>query len=109
LNGSYEYSQELTVEVTHPVGFGLMQNYPNPFNPFTTIEYSLPEQAEVKILIYSILGEEVASLVNMTKEAGYHRYYLNADNLPSGTYIYQLKAAGVNSTYIETKKMIVLK
>jgi subtilisin family serine protease len=108
-DGSYEYSQELTVEVTHPVGFGLMQNYPNPFNPFTTIEYSLPEQAEVKILIYSILGEEVASLVNMTKEAGYHRYYLNADNLPSGTYIYQLKAAGVNSTYIETKKMIVLK
>jgi subtilisin family serine protease len=108
-DGTFEYSQELIVEVSHPSEFGLLQNYPNPFNPITTIGYTLSEPSEVKIIVYSILGEEVASLVNMTKEAGYHKYYFSADNLPSGTYLYRLQATGSKGTYIETKKMILLK
>lgn len=108
-DGTFEFSQELTIEVSFPSEFSLMQNYPNPFNPNTIIEYSLSEPADVKIIIYSILGEEVASLVNMRKEAGYHNYYFSAENLPSGTYVYQLQATGSTGTYVEIKKMMLLK
>jgi hypothetical protein len=108
-DGNFEYSPELTVEVSYPSEFGLMQNYPNPFNPNTIIEYTLSEPSDVRIIVYSVLGEEVASLVNMIKEAGYHKYNFSADNLPSGTYVYQLQATGSNGAYIETKKMMILK
>ena len=104
-DGSFTYSQEVSVEVSIPAEFSLMQNYPNPFNPMTTIEYSLAEKADVKILVYSVLGEQISSLVNMTKEAGYHKYYFDASGLPSGTYIYQIRAGN----FIETKKMILIR
>jgi subtilisin family serine protease len=104
-DGSFTYSQEVSVEVSIPAEFSLMQNYPNPFNPMTTIEYSLAEKADVKILIYSVLGKQISSLVNMTKEAGYHKYYFDASGLPSGTYIYQIRAGN----FIQTKKMMVIK
>jgi subtilisin family serine protease len=105
LDGSFTFSQEISVEVSVPTEFSLMQNYPNPFNPMTTIEYSLAEQADVKLIIYSILGEHVATLINMTKNAGYHKYYLNSTGLPSGTYIYQIRAGN----FVQSKKMMILK
>lgn len=108
-DGSFEYSQEISIEVSYPSEFSLMQNYPNPFNPMTIIEYSLSERAEVKIIVYSILGEQIATLVNMAKEPGYHKYYFEATGLPSGAYIYQLQATGSNGTFIESKKMMFIK
>jgi subtilisin family serine protease len=108
-DGTYEYSNVIEVDVMAPGGFSLGQNYPNPFNPATTIEYSVPEVSNVSITIYSIVGELVATLISGSVEAGYHRINFDASTLPSGTYIYQLRAVGENRTFVDNKKMILLK
>jgi flagellar hook assembly protein FlgD len=87
----------------------LYQNYPNPFNPTTTIEFSLPEKSEVVISIYNSLGEKVRELVNGSMEAGYQRVVLDARELPSGTYVYQINAKGSTKSFIQSKKMTLLK
>ncbi|NNG26784.1 MAG: S8 family serine peptidase, partial [Ignavibacteriaceae bacterium] len=109
LDGTFEYSNAIEVDVMAPGGFSLGQNYPNPFNPATTIEYSVPEVSKVTITVYSIVGELAATLVSGSVEAGYHRINFDASNLPSGTYIYQLKAVGESRTFVDNKKMILLK
>ena len=86
----------------------MYQDYPNPFNP-TTIEYSLPEKSDVTISIYSAIGELVTTLVNGTIEAGYQKVTFNAADLTSGTYIYQIKAVSSERTFIDTKKMVLIK
>jgi subtilisin family serine protease len=108
-DGTIEYSNEVLAEVGAPTNFALIQNYPNPFNPSTTIEFSIPEMSSVSVEVYNVIGEQVASLVNQTLDAGYHRINFNAGNLPSGTYVYQLKANGQNGTFVDTKKMILMK
>ncbi|NWG29351.1 MAG: S8 family peptidase [Ignavibacteriaceae bacterium] len=108
-DGTYEYSNEVFAEVSAPKNFALLQNYPNPFNPSTTIEFSIPEMSNVSIEIYTVVGELVASLVNQNLDAGYHSLNFNASNLPSGTYIYQLKANGQNRTFVDVKKMLLMK
>lgn len=108
-DGTYEYSNEVFAEVSAPKDFALLQNYPNPFNPSTTIEFSIPEMSNVSIEIYNVIGELVASLINQTFDAGYHKFNFNAGNLPSGAYVYQLKATGQNGTFVDTKKMLLMK
>lgn len=108
-DGTYEYSNEVFAEVSAPKNFALLQNYPNPFNPATTIEFSIPEMSNVSIEIYNVIGELVASFVNQNLDAGYHSLNFNASNLPSGTYIYQLKANGQNGTFVDVKKMLLMK
>jgi len=108
-DGTVEYSNEIFAEVSAPKNFALMQNYPNPFNPSTTIEFSIPQTSNVSIEIYNVIGENVARLVNQTLEAGYHRFNFDAGSLPSGTYVYQLKANGQNGTFVDTKKMLLMK
>lgn len=108
-DGTYEYSNEVFAEVSAPKNFALLQNYPNPFNPATTIEFSFPEMSNVSIEIYNVIGELVASFVNQNLDAGYHSLNFNASNLPSGTYIYQLKANGQNGTFVDVKKMLLMK
>jgi hypothetical protein len=85
--------------------FNLSQNYPNPFNPTTTIKYSVPKLSLVTIKIYDVLGSEVATLLNEEKPIGTYELNWNVANLSSGIYFYQLKAG----SYVETKKMILLK
>ncbi len=85
--------------------YDLSQNYPNPFNPLTTINYQVPELSYVTMKVYNVLGNEVATLVNEEKAAGNYEVKLNASNLPSGVYFYQLHAG----SFIETKKMILMK
>jgi hypothetical protein len=109
LDGRIEYSQEIEVEVAIPEEYVLYQNYPNPFNPTTTIEFSLPEKSEVVISIYNSLGEKVRELVNGSMEAGYQRVVLDARELPSGTYVYQINAKGSTKSFIQSKKMTLLK
>ncbi|MBK8944012.1 MAG: T9SS type A sorting domain-containing protein [Ignavibacteriae bacterium] len=90
--------------------FKLEQNYPNPFNPSTTIKYSIPgnekrETSKVKILIYDILGEEVATFVNQNQNHGTYEINFNASKLPSGIYYFKMQAGNFTST----KKMILMK
>ncbi len=108
-DGTIEYSNEVIVEVSAPEKFVLLQNYPNPFNPSTTIGFSIPQTSNITIDIFNVVGERVASLVKNTLEAGYHQINFDASNLSSGTYIYQLKASGQNGTFVETKKMLLMK
>ncbi|HBX67677.1 MAG TPA: peptidase S8, partial [Balneolaceae bacterium] len=67
-------------------------NYPNPFNPTTTINYDVPEAADVQLQVYDITGRKVAELVNTRKSAGSHSVDWNADNFATGIYIYRLTA-----------------
>jgi hypothetical protein len=108
-DGTIEYSNQVIVEVSAPEKFVLLQNFPNPFNPSTTIGFSIPQTSNVSVEIYNVVGEKVASLVKNTLEAGYHQINFDASNLSSGTYIYQLKASGQNGTFVETKKMLLMK
>jgi len=88
-----------------PSEFVLEQNYPNPFNPSTTIKYTLAEKSDVSLNVYDILGNEVATLVNATQEAGNYEINFNASNLASGLYLYKIKAGN----FVSTKKMMLLK
>ncbi|MDH3268948.1 MAG: choice-of-anchor D domain-containing protein, partial [Ignavibacteria bacterium] len=90
---------------TIPTEFIVYQNYPNPFNPSTSIIFGLPEVVKVRLVLFNLLGEVVAKLVDEEKTAGYYTVEFNAANLPSGVYFYQLKAG----EFIETKKMLLLK
>jgi len=83
----------------------LVQNYPNPFNPTTVINYKLPEQSDVELKIYDVLGNEIITLVNEEKSAGSYEVEWNASNFPSGVYVYSLRAG----TNIQIKKMLLLK
>ncbi len=74
-----------------PEKFALFQNYPNPFNPTTTIRYSLPTQSDVRIEIYNIIGQRVATLFDGNKQAGYHAVTWQADDYPSGVYFARLE------------------
>jgi len=85
--------------------FSLEQNYPNPFNPSTTIKYSVPDKGNVTIKVYDMLGAEVATLINVTQEAGSYEINFDASKLSSGMYIYRLNAGTVSLS----KKMMLLK
>ncbi len=83
-DGSFEYSKEVSVNISTPLKFGLKQNYPNPFNPATKINYEIPITSFVTLKIYGVLGNEVATLVNQEKEAGSYEVEFNASELSSG-------------------------
>jgi hypothetical protein len=85
--------------------FELSQNYPNPFNPTTLINFSIPEQTNVKLAIYDVLGNEVKILMNGFKKAGNYVVEFNASGLSSGVYFYTLTAGNL----VETKKLNLLK
>ena len=88
-----------------PSKYTLEQNYPNPFNPSTSISYSIPASAELKLRVYDNIGREVATLVNGKQNAGKHSVNFNASQLASGVYYYRIESAGFN----QTKKMILIK
>ena len=93
-----------------PEEFALHQNYPNPFNPITTIQYDIPYQTDIRLIIFDILGREVTQLVDQTLDAGYHSTIWNGQDsfgLPvsAGVYFFQLQS----NDFIKTQKMILLK
>jgi hypothetical protein len=74
-----------------PMEMALEQNYPNPFRGATTIQYTLPEDAQVTLRVYDLLGRSVATLVNGVQQAGMYAAQLDAILLPAGTYRYTLQ------------------
>ncbi len=94
------------VEAQKPRTFTLGGNYPNPFRRTTSIEYSLPEAAEVTLTVYDVLGRRTALLVDdERKEAGTHKASFKGAALPSGVYLYRLRAGD----YEASGKMTLLK
>ena len=86
-DASISSSQNATEQ---PGTFGLNAAYPNPFNPTTTIGFSLPISTHTSLVVYDMLGREVATLINDFKDAGKYEIAFDADNLPSGKYLYRL-------------------
>lgn len=110
--GTFEYSNIIEATVDAPIKFSLEQNYPNPFNPTTKIKYQIPASLNpskgwtfVQLIVYDILGNQIATLVSEDKPAGTYEIEFNGMNLPSGIYIYQVQAG----SFVETKKMILLR
>jgi len=88
-----------------PKTFELLQNYPNPFNPVTRIRYGIPKAGDVKIDIYNVIGQLITTLLDEKETAGYHQVEFDAQNLPSGIYLYLFKSG----SYQEAKKMLLIK
>ena len=110
IDGAYEYSSVVEINISALVGFSLEQNYPNPFIPVTIIKYSIPDVAadfsqRITIKVYKVLGSEIKILVNKILSPGNYEVSLNASDLASGIYYYRL-IAGSN---VLSKKMILLK
>jgi hypothetical protein len=104
------YVPDDNVEQALPLTFQLHNAFPNPFNPVTTLRYDLPEQANVNIIIYDMLGRQVRTLVNTTQDAGFKSVLWNATNdygepVSAGVYIYQIQAG----EFVQTRKMVLLK
>ena len=92
-----------------PIDYTLFQNYPNPFNPVTTIRYDLPEQSQVTLMIYDILGREIRRLINSSQDAGHKSVIWDGTdefgrNVGTGIYLYRIKAGD----FSQTKKMLLL-
>jgi len=85
--------------------FQLYQNYPNPFNPNTTISFTMSKSGYVNLIVYNSLGQEIAKLVDGYKDAGTYFINWNAENLPSGVYIYKLEA----NNFTAVRKMTLMK
>ncbi len=104
--------EEAKVEITtsRPMNFELAQNYPNPFNGGTTIRFSLPKYARVKISIYNVLGQKITTLTNQQYKTGYHQITWNGQNgvnakVSTGLYIYVMETENFRSI----KKMLYMK
>ncbi len=88
-----------------PMEFTLAQNYPNPFNPSTNITFGLPEQADVRLEVFDIIGRRVTTLVRDELEPGNHTAVFDGGSLSSGMYLYRLQAG----EKVLTRKMILVK
>jgi len=104
-DGQFEYSSEVFVSVEIPTDYVLKQNYPNPFNPTTTIEFSIPEDGLVRLVVFNLLGEQIRALVNEQRRAGSYTELFDASSLNSGIYFYELRV----NNFIVTKKMQLIK
>jgi hypothetical protein len=85
--------------------YRLAQNFPNPFNPVTTIQFSIVQQSPVKLEVFNMLGQRVATLVNGEMAAGSYSERFDGTNLASGVYLYRLQAG----SYVDTKKLLLLR
>ena len=89
----------LEADQSIPKTYALRQNFPNPFNPSTEILFDLPEDAMVSLVVYDVLGREVARLVQEELRAGTHRVRFDAGKIPSGVYFYRIRAGEFHSTH----------
>ena len=95
--------------VQTPAEFALLQSYPNPFNPETSIPYALPQESHVIIEVYNVLGQQIATLADEYKSAGYHTAYwdgrdASGKKAPAGIYLCRMRAGD----FVKTQKMTLL-
>lgn len=97
----------ISVDDSHKgiLDYSLEQNYPNPFNPSTMLRFTLPKDANVKLVVTDVLGNEVETIINEYLPAGKYTKTFNANNISSGVYFYSL----VTDNYKQTRKMILLR
>jgi flagellar hook assembly protein FlgD len=93
-----------------PIQYALHPAYPNPFNPITSLRYDLPEQAQVTLTIYDLMGRKVTRLLNTVQDAGFRSVQWNATDMhgkpvSAGVYLYQIQAG----EFVQTRKMVLLK
>ncbi len=113
LDGTQHYSEPIQVNTVTgtdeggsvPKEFSLKQNYPNPFNPTTMIQFELPKESRIRLEVFNIIGQKVATMFEGVKPAGYHDILFDASHLTSGIYIYKLTVP--NQTF--AKKMVLTK
>ncbi|MCL5019693.1 MAG: T9SS type A sorting domain-containing protein, partial [Patescibacteria group bacterium] len=106
-----EKSTAIAHEENLPTNFALEQNYPNPFNPTTTIKYQLPKDAQVQMVIYNILGQEVKTVISEQLPAGIHEVKWDAtdkfgNKVASGIYIYRMET---NTGFAQARKVVFMK
>jgi|GEM_PF-4524284 len=108
IEGTSYYQWKIANEENNQIDiedFALESNYPNPFNPSTQISYQLPENSFVNLVVYNVVGQKVAELVNQEQTSGKYTVKFDASNLPSGVYIYKLQAG----EFSDVKKMLLTK
>ncbi len=111
-DGNYSYSREVHIKNSVPIKFILEQNYPNPFNPSTKIKFEIPKQTNVKLVVYDVLGNEAAVLVNKELNTGSYEYVWDASYFPSGVYFYRIEAMPTGKQaegFVKSAKMILMK
>ena len=109
-DGTFEYLNDVLVDVGLPKQFQLSQNHPNPFNPSTTIKFQLPVDAKVKIELFNSIGQKVREILNSDLSGGVHEVNFEGSNLSSGIYYYTMNAVGKDGkNFTATKKMILMK
>ncbi len=111
IRGQLQYGSDVVASVAPvsgriPARFNLDQNYPNPFNPATVIGFEISKAAHVSLVVYNILGERVATLLDETKAPGAYQLKFDAAGFSSGVYFYRLVADGA---LLATRKMMFLK
>ena len=104
-DGTFEYSDVVTVEVGFPDIFYLSQNYPNPFNPETRIDFTIPEKQFISLKVHNLIGQLVSEIINEEKESGCCSVTFDASYLSSGIYVYRLETRD----FIGLRKMTLLK
>ena len=111
LNGAIHYSETSSTTLLSVASAPLVtahaleQDCPNPFNPNTTIHYAIPSASDMKLTMFNVPGQEVATLVNENKPAGSYTVSFNGSRLASGLYFYRLQAG----IFVEMKQLVVLK
>jgi len=111
IGGSADEKKEVDGKVAdHPTNYSISA-YPNPFNPTTSFQYDLPKNSSVSLEVYNLLGQRVQTLVQENQLAGTYRISFNAGNLPSGIYLYHLKANSLEdkSRFEKSGKLMLLK
>jgi hypothetical protein len=110
VEGKTAFTEPFKPDTGTPAAFSLAQNYPNPFNPVTEIMYNLPSACHVRLEVYNVLGQRVATLVNEHQSAGSKVVEWNGKDavgnaVTSGVYFYKIQAG----SFVEMKKMILLR
>ena len=90
------YNSMAIDELIIPDNYRISRIYPNPFNPITSIEYSLPENADIELIVYNIHGRHMQTLMRGFQTAGYHSINWNASNYPSGVYLIRLESSNIS-------------
>ncbi len=109
-NGSFVYFElGNTIEISAPAKYDISQNYPNPFNPATKIDFALPFDSRVKVVVYDITGREMKTVLNESRTAGYYTITFDGSSLSSGVYFYHINAVSPNTSFSRIKKMVFVK